>query len=169
MVCMCKAVTQSALSGIVCFPELHVNCATLDYKSCQCCPVSGSSHCSQCGVTPCASPAQAGTRVFKSSHSGQVTWLGSSQRQDSHLCTVGLETSYPSSRTLFLSPIVHIHLFATWCKKSVSVSNILIWTTLQWGALALRQITSYFRWVLFSEVEVCLNKAFTSLTSNLVW
>lgn len=55
------------------------------------------------------------------------------------------------------------------CKKSVSATNILIWTTLQWGTFAFRQITSYFRWVLFIEVGVCLNKAFTCLTSNLVW
>lgn len=52
----CKAVTQSALSGIVCIPELSINCATLDCYW-QCCPVSCSSRHSQSGVTMCDRPA----------------------------------------------------------------------------------------------------------------
>lgn len=84
---MCKAVMQSALSSIVCFPELSVNCVTLTTKGWQCCPVSCSSH----------------TRL-ESSRLTSLGWatglkaaiqtLPWKQLRDMTLvCTVGLETS----------------------------------------------------------------------------
>lgn len=163
----CTAVTQSALSGIVCFPELSVvNCATLDYKSCQCCPVSCSSHRSRV-----ESPRVTGwdTGVQKQPfRPGDLVWKQLETWLSSVHC--GTENITAQLKDFFsVSYCAYMFCLPCDCKKSVSATNILIWTTLQWGTFALKQITNYFRWVLFFEVGVCLNKAFMCLTSNSVW
>lgn len=72
---MCKAVTQSALSGIVCFPELSVvNCATPEYKSWQGCPVSCSSHRSRVESPRVTGLPRLGHRCSKAAI--RARWLG---------------------------------------------------------------------------------------------
>lgn len=165
----CKAVTQSAaLSGIVCFPELSVNCAALDYRSWQCCPVSCSSLRSRVESPRVTGLPRLGHSCSKAAI--QARPLGLEAARDMTLiCALWDWKHHSPAQGLFFCLLLCIYICLPCdCKKSVSASNILIWITLQWGTFALRQITSYFRWIFFLEVGVCLKKAFMCLTSNLV-
>lgn len=166
---MCKAVTQSALSGIVCFPNLALTVQLLTTKA-------DSAALSLVHLTAARVEAPRVTGLPRLGHrclkaAIQARWLGlEAARDTTFICALWDWKHHSPAQGLLFCLLLCIYICLPCdCKKSASATNILIWTTLQWGTFAFRQIASYFRWLLFIEVGVCLNKAFMCLTSNLVW
>lgn len=112
---MCKVVTQTAVSSIVYFPELSVNCVTLTTNASAALSLVHPTR-SQNGVITHNKP-RLGHRCLKAAI--QAKCLGLKAVRDMTLIWAVWDWKHHRAqlKDFFLSPIVHIHLFAIYVRN----------------------------------------------------